>query len=264
VLDLRTVWAQVAEWTMVVTQCAVPSLPTVLVIEGHSVISDALVVALRSFGIRDVLCIDPVTIDAETVVKVSGRCSVVLVGLLVGDGRTTLTLIRSIAQRKTKVLAITSDQGTALAGAALRAGAEAVVHKDMPLRRLVHAIRALHEGQPMLTAEERQALLDALPDDPAEQRLLAPFEALTTREATVLRRLVAGDSPKSVALSEGVSIHTVRKHIHGVLTKLNVQSQREALAVARHAGWPSDPSPRGPHLVPISNGRPVSQHHHEQ
>jgi two-component system nitrate/nitrite response regulator NarL len=263
-MHLRTLWAQVAEWTMVVTHRDGPSVPTVLVIEGHSVISDALVVALRSFGIRDVLCIDPATVDAETVVKVAGTCSVVLVGLLVGDGRTTLSLIRSIAPRKTKVLVITSDQGTALAGAALRAGAEAVVHKDMPFGRLVHAIRALHEGQQMLTAEERQALLEELPDEPVEQRLLAPFEALTTREASVLRRLVAGDSPKSVALTEGVSIHTVRKHIHGVLTKLNVQSQREALALARHAGWPSEPSPRGPRLVPVSNGRRVSQYHHEQ
>ncbi len=47
-----------------------------------------------------------------------------------------------------------------------------------------------------------------------------------------------GSAPKGVAHAEGISVTTVRGHIQRILAKLDVSSQREALAMARHAGWP--------------------------
>lgn len=209
-----------------------------LVIEAHTIISDTLVLALRSHGINEVAAVTPDEADIASVVAMACRFTVVLVGLLSGDGRTTLGLIRSLVASGSKVLVLITDQASALTGGALRTGAEAVVHKDMRLEGLVATIRAVHAGRQLLTDDERAALLEHLPDDPDDNPLLRPFGALTEREAATLRHLVAGRSPKAIALDGQVTIHTVRKHIHGVLTKLDVQSQREALALARHAGWP--------------------------
>ncbi len=50
--------------------------------------------------------------------------------------------------------------------------------------------------------------------------------------------LVCGTAPKQIARVEGITISTVRGHIQRVLSKLDVSSQREALAMARDAGWP--------------------------
>ncbi len=54
----------------------------------------------------------------------------------------------------------------------------------------------------------------------------------------MLAALVAGKAPKTIAHTSGTSVSTVRGHIQRVLAKLDVSSQREALAMARHAGWP--------------------------
>ena len=78
----------------------------------------------------------------------------------------------------------------------------------------------------------------------AGDALVRPFAALTTRETEVLTGLVDGFAPKQIALSEGISVSTVRGHIQRVLRKLDVSSQREALAMARHSGWPSTAAPR--------------------
>jgi DNA-binding CsgD family transcriptional regulator len=70
----------------------------------------------------------------------------------------------------------------------------------------------------------------------AERALQKPFEALTKREKDVFAALVTGAAPKQIAHVNGITIHTVRGHIQRVLSKLDVSSQREALAMARHAG----------------------------
>ncbi len=63
------------------------------------------------------------------------------------------------------------------------------------------------------------------------------FEQLTPREAEVLRHLAAGLPAAAIASSSHVSEATVRTQIRAVLSKLGVQSQLQAVAVARRAGW---------------------------
>jgi DNA-binding CsgD family transcriptional regulator len=89
-----------------------------------------------------------------------------------------------------------------------------------------------------MTQGERDALLESVQrHHVAEQALERPFKALTDREKDILSALIAGRSPKQIALLNGITVSTVRGHIQGVLSKLDVSSQREALAMARHAGW---------------------------
>ncbi len=90
-----------------------------------------------------------------------------------------------------------------------------------------------------MTEDERSGLLDSVErHEKAERALRQPLDALTKREAEVLAALIAGAAPKQIAAGNGTSISTVRGHIQRVLSKLDVATQREALAVARHAGWP--------------------------
>ena len=87
--------------------------------------------------------------------------------------------------------------------------------------------------------EERTALLESVErHHVAERALHQPFKALTDREKEVFVALVSGAGPKQIAHRNGIALSTVRGHIQRVLSKLDVSSQREALAMARHAGWP--------------------------
>ena len=63
------------------------------------------------------------------------------------------------------------------------------------------------------------------------------FGSLTRREREVLGGLVAGLRPADIALRDFVSVVTVRNQVQAVLTKLNVHSQLEAVALARWSGW---------------------------
>ena len=57
-------------------------------------------------------------------------------------------------------------------------------------------------------------------------------EALTAREAEVLRLLARGLANKQIALDLGLSVHTVERHLTNLYAKLGCQSRTEAVAYA--------------------------------
>ncbi len=215
--------------------------PMVLVIDAHELVASSLAIALRRSGFGRVGTADPnsLCIDGEDPSLELAAGDIVLLGLLYGDGRTMLPLIRPLALRGCRVMVMTSDQALPLAGECLERGAEMVLDKAMSFERLVAALRRLISGGCAMTDEERTALLENVErHDAAAHALHKPFKTLTQREAEVFAALVAGAAPKHIAHVSGITVHTVRGHIHRVLSKLEVSSQREALAMARHAGWP--------------------------
>lgn len=216
-----------------------PQEPCVLVVDAHELIATSLATALRHAGFS-VAAVAPHVFgvhDEDPEVEVTAG-DIALLGLLYGDGRTTLPLIRPLVARGCRVLVMSSDQGLALTGECLRRGAEAMLDKGMSFERLVAVLRLLSSGGCAMTTEERDALLESVErHQAAEQALQQPFEALTQREAETLAALIAGQSPKHIAHVSGITVSTVRGHIQRVLSKLGVNSQREALAMARHAGW---------------------------
>ncbi len=68
---------------------------------------------------------------------------------------------------------------------------------------------------------------------PAHTALIEP---LTDRELEILRLIGEGASNEQIATHFVISIHTVRKHISNILSKLNVKNRTEAAAYARRSG----------------------------
>jgi DNA-binding CsgD family transcriptional regulator len=64
---------------------------------------------------------------------------------------------------------------------------------------------------------------------------------LTEREQEILRWVAAGLPNKEIARRLGISLATVRNHIHNILEKLDVHSKLEAVSLAFRQGWVSDP-----------------------
>jgi DNA-binding NarL/FixJ family response regulator len=215
--------------------------PMVLVVDAHELVASSLAIALRHAGFGRVVAVDPdcLSLDGAGTPAELGPGDIVLLGLLYGDGRITLPLIGPLVQRGCRVLVMASDQALPLTGECLARGAETVLDKAMSFERLVAALRRLVSGGCAMTDDERTALLESVErHEASELALHRPFKALTDREAEVFAALVAGGAPKHIAHLNGITISTVRGHIQRVLSKLDVSSQREALAMARHAGWP--------------------------
>jgi two-component system nitrate/nitrite response regulator NarL len=68
----------------------------------------------------------------------------------------------------------------------------------------------------------------------------AAWGSLTRRERQVLQEMMAGFSIEAIAVNLGTSASTVRSQVGGVLHKLGVHSQREAISLAFRSGWSAD------------------------
>ena len=216
---------------------------SVLLVDDHAVIAVPLMMALEASGFGPVVTADPDDLSQEAVLARAASLGpdIVLLDLHLGAGRLGLPMIDPLTELGAKVILFTASNDPRLIAKSLRAGALAVIDKATPFHRLVAALTQAAAGQPLLADDEREALLEALEANFAEEDALRrPFEALTAREAQVLRLLIDGRSPKEIARIELISLSTVRGHIDRTLSKLGVSSQREALAQARAAGWPAD------------------------
>ncbi|HET7488445.1 MAG TPA: response regulator transcription factor [Acidimicrobiales bacterium] len=218
-----------------------PEAPSILLVDDHAVIAAPLAMALQASGFGTVAAADPDDLSTEAVVEQARRigADIVLLDLHLGRGRIGVPMVEPLRRTGAKVLLFTAAADPDLIAGALKAGAEAVVDKAMPFHGLVGAINAVASGETLIPEDERAALIEALDRREGEQDArLRPFRSLTDREEAILRDLVDGRSPKEIARADRISVSTVRGHIASVLGKLGVNSQREALALARAAGWP--------------------------
>lgn len=63
---------------------------------------------------------------------------------------------------------------------------------------------------------------------------------LTARELEILRMLEAGLANREIAEQLCIAVHTVKNHVHSVLTKLGVRSREQAAALGRNMLGPVD------------------------
>jgi DNA-binding NarL/FixJ family response regulator len=79
----------------------------------------------------------------------------------------------------------------------------------------------------------------------AASRLAGPVtptekgEALSGREREVLQLIAEGLPNKQIALRLGISPHTAKFHVAGVLQKLGAASRTEAVSTGLRRGWVS-------------------------
>jgi len=113
---------------------------------------------------------------------------------------------------------------------------------DATPEALQAAVRALAEGLSVASAELMQQALaltprQALPLSPALEEGAEPPEALTGREVDVLRLAAQGLTNKQIALSLGISEHTVKFHVSAIFAKLGVSNRAEAVRNGARWGW---------------------------
>jgi len=134
-----------------------------------------------------------------------------------------------------KIIILTSHNEEQEVIAALGAGAQAYVLKDVKPERLVHVIETVQDGAVWLDPAIATMVL-TLVNDPGSltlQRRQASAEAnpdseLTERELEVLQLIVAGKSNPEIADQLCISIHTAKAHVGSILNKLCVNDRVQA------------------------------------
>jgi DNA-binding NarL/FixJ family response regulator len=153
------------------------------------------------------------------------RPSVVIVDVDLGKGKSAHEIYRELRDRIFELpgvfLSGTRTQAIDRAAAALL-GVDAYLVKPFDPDELLACVRRLVERE--------------VKRDEARAADLAYFATLTPRQLEVLRLLAVGLSQMEIATTLGLSSKTVATHIQYVLTKLDVNSRAQAVAMAHALG----------------------------
>jgi DNA-binding NarL/FixJ family response regulator len=131
-----------------------------------------------------------------------------------------------------KVLVLSNHQDQAALFDAMQAGANGYLTKAIPLAKLIEAARAVLRGETIVPPAMLGDLLSQLVQSKERQNdVLRRLSRLTRREREVLALLVEGADNDIVAQRLVISPETARTHIQNILSKLDVHSRLEALAL---------------------------------
>jgi two-component system NarL family response regulator len=196
-----------------------------------------------------VLLVDDHAIMREGLAAVLERHNIEVVGQA-ADGDTALTLFRELApdvcivdvrmrpmdgaeltlelrriDADAKVILLTTYDTDEEVFRGLRAGASSYVLKDVGSEELVSTIREVRAGKRVIAPTIAAKLADHV-----------AAEALTSRQAEVLRCLSEGKSNLEVAESLSISEGTVKAHVKAILSKLEARDRTQALMIAFKRG----------------------------
>jgi DNA-binding NarL/FixJ family response regulator len=219
--------------------------PRILLVDDHVLLSESLALALRGEGMA--ASVAELTSPEDLVARVTADPpDLVLLDLeLGGDFCDGTALVRPFVKAGARVLVVSASRRRTQVGTAIELGAVGYLPKSVPLDQLLASVIAAARGDTVMTPEQRQALLQDLYAAREKQAAARePFTRLTAREQKVLRELGNGKPVATIAAEWFVSEATVRTQVRGVLTKLGVGSQLEAVGLAIQAGWLQDPRRR--------------------
>jgi DNA-binding NarL/FixJ family response regulator len=137
-----------------------------------------------------------------------------------------------------RVLVVTTFDDDARLAGALRAGASGFLLKTAPAEELVNAVRAVADGQGVLSHEVTERVIAgfAAAGGQVDPGARARLERLTERELEVLVLMARGLTNPEIAERLFVSGGTVKTHVAHVLAKLEARDRVAAVVVAYDGG----------------------------
>jgi len=146
------------------------------------------------------------------------------------DASKTLSRLAELRSLPMPVVAVVGD--AAHVAPAIAAGARGVVLRDQVGPGIHAALAAVRSG---LTVMDTELASSLVPNQPPPREPKGRGE-LTERERQVVQLLAEGLSNKLVADRLGISDHTAKFHVNGVMMKLGASTRTEAVVEAVRRG----------------------------
>ncbi len=122
---------------------------------------------------------------------------------------------------------------------AIKSGAQGYLLKSIRSRELLDMLRGAMRGEAAISPrlagqmlEEFRRISQQIPRDDEYEPI-----ALTSREQEVLSLVSRGLSDKQIAAQLAISLYTAKSHLRNILSKLQVNSRREAARLAKSKGF---------------------------
>lgn len=198
----------------------------VLLVDDHAVVRSGLGAVLMT---QDDMTLVGEASNGEDAIRQTGLLhpNVVLMDLMmpVKDG---VEATKAIHEKwpEIRIIALTSFKEKDLVEGALKAGALSYLLKNVSADELVAAIRGAVSGQPRLSPEAAQVLIQDI-----RQPKVEDYD-LTDREKEILKLMIEGLPNNDIADKLIVSRSTVKFHVSNILSKLGATTRTEAVAMA--------------------------------
>lgn len=208
----------------------------ILIIDDHELFSTSLRMALHSQGF-DARQVPVARVAGAPSIRCPAGSGLVVLDLDLGrdaEGRWVhgADLVHGLREAGWQVLIVSGsadDPGTA---AAIAGGAIGAVSKSSSFEALLETVATAAAGEPVMSeAGRREWQLRHAGYQERERELSKRLSRLSARERDVLELLAEGHRAAAIADRFVVSLTTVRTQIRAILTKLDVNSQLEAVAM---------------------------------
>lgn len=221
----------------------------VLLIDDHALVRKGIEELLQSRGVQVVAAVGSGEEGVRRARELPADLILLDVKMPGMNGIETLKQLRASGV-EAPVVMLTMSREDADLNAALRAGAQGYLLKDIEPEELVPALEAALQGSNVVARElvgtlARLVRGNAAPQ-PAPRRTAAPFAELTPRELEILECIADGSSNKMIARALEITDGTVKLHVKAILRKLGMRSRVEAAVSAVEHGLGKNRNRPGP------------------
>jgi DNA-binding NarL/FixJ family response regulator len=158
---------------------------------------------------------------------------VVLINMATKDSTALLAQALAIGpDTRTIVIGVSDDDESEIVAYA-EAGVAGYHMRTDSLDNLLYLINRVVKGNTAFSPKVSAMLLRRLSLLASERTPIRAGPELTTREAEILALIEMGLSNREIAQRLSIAIHTVKNHVHSLLTKLGVGSRAQAAALSR-------------------------------
>ena len=211
----------------------------VLLIDDHALVRKGIEELLQSRGVQVVASVSSGKEGVRRACELSSDIILLDIKMPGMNGIETLKQLRASGV-STPVVMLTMSREDEDLGAALRAGAQGYLLKDIEPEELVPALEAALLGDNVVAREMVGALAQLVRSDAGADRKAQPpakpFAELTPREMEILECLAGGFSNKMIARALDIADGTVKLHVKAILRKLGMRSRVEAAVAAAEHG----------------------------
>ena len=218
---------------------------TAFLMDDHEVVRQGVRALLEASG--DIEVVGEASTSAEALARIPAlRPDVaVLDGRLPdGSGVEVCRSIRSVDPSIRVIILDSIDDDEALF-AAIMAGADGYVLKQIMGNDLLDVVRKVADGQSLLDPAVTQRVLDGLRDGGASEP--AELRALTPRERRILELVAEGLTNRQIGEKLFLAEKTVKNYVTSILTKLGLSQRRDLGGPGDASGVrePRRPTPTG-------------------
>lgn len=210
----------------------------ILIVDDHPLMRDAVRAAVEDE--EDMVVIGEAENGAQALEQVKALLPDVIILDLYMPLKDGLSTIAEITESypDVHILTLTSASEQDKILAAVHAGAQGYVTKDIKRSDLLQAIRTVSQGESYLPPHVAAKLLHGLRRQPSttSQSDQGEGEPLTGREKEVLEMVGRGLSNSQIAEELFISVGTVRTHIHHLLQKLGLENRGQLIVYALRQG----------------------------